>query len=247
MIKPGKQALFLVIILTMYGLPASAQPTIVLNTALSAPVSNETQTGFADSVVSEAFRRIGYNLIIVHLPAERALINANKGIDDGDLIRISGLQKKYTNLIQVPEVIMQLNMVLFSKKTNFLIKNWSSINNYSLAIISGWKIFEENFGQYENAIDIIKIDDEKQAFSLLLNGRVDFFSYSQWAGLYYLKKNNISDIKMLNNPLASPKFYIYLHKKHKDIVNILARELKKMKEDGTYKKIYDDKLLPLFN
>ncbi len=245
--KSANQTLLLMVLFFIYNQPLKSQPTIILNTALSAPISNETQTGFADSVVSEAFERIGYKLVVVHLPAERALINANKGIDDGDLIRIAGLQKKYTNLIQVPEVIMQLNMVLFSKKINHKINDWSSINSYSLAIISGWKIFEENFGRYADKIDIIKTDDESQAFSLLLNNRVDFFSYSQWAGLYYLKKNNISNIKMLNKPLASPKLYIYLHKKHKSIIQNLASELKKMKIDGTYKKIYNEKLLPLFN
>jgi len=69
----------------MFSHSALSQETIVLNTAFGPPVSNDTQTGFGDQVIREAFKRIGYRLETVRLPAERALINANRGIDDGEL------------------------------------------------------------------------------------------------------------------------------------------------------------------
>lgn len=216
--------------------PVSFAETIVLNTAFGAPVSNNTQTGFADLVVAEAFKRIGYKLETARLPAERALINANLGIDDGDLVRVAGLQKKYPNLIQVPEPVMNINMVLFSKKhPSFVVSGWSSVVSHSLAIISGWKIMEKNFGKLGDKVEIIKTDNAEQSFTLLTKDRVDFIAYSNWSGLGYLKEHNIKDIKLLNPPLASPKFYVYLHKKHKKLVSLLSGSLRKMKKDGTIK------------
>lgn len=223
-----------------------SQKTIVLNTAFSYPVSTDSQSGFADQVLMEAFKRIGYKLETVRLPAERALINANRGIDDGEMARIAGLQKKYPNLIQVPESYLTVDMVLFSKhNTEFVVTGWESMVFHSLAIISGWKIMEKNFAKLGDKVDIIKTDSAIQSFTLLEKDRVEFVAYSNWSGLGYIKNNNIKDINLLHPPLASPKFYVYLHKKHKEIVPQLSNAIKDMKDDGTINKMFNRILKPL--
>lgn len=224
---------------------ALSQPTIVLNTAFGPPISNATQTGFGDQVMTEAFKRIGYKVEIVRLPAERALINANRGIDDGELARIGGLQKKYPNLIQVPETFLTVNMVLYSKNyPEFVVDGWDSVASHSLAIISGWKIMERNFAKLGDRIEIIKTDTPEQSFSLLENDRVDFIAYSNWSGLAYIKKHSLKNIRLLEPPLARPEFYVYLHKKHKAIVPQLAVAIKTMKTDGTLQTLFDRLLKP---
>ena len=236
----------LLLCITLFSRSVFSLNTIVLNTAFGPPSSNESQTGFADQVVGEALRRMGYKLETVRMPAERALINANRGIDDGELARVGGLEKKYPNLIQVPESYMSIDMVLFSKKyPSFKVQNWQSMKSYSLAIISGWKIMEKNFSKLADEVEIIKTDNAQQSFTLLRKDRVDFVAYSNWSGLAYLKEHNITDIKLLEPPLASPNFYVYLHKKHKKIVPKLSAELKKMKEDGTINLLFDEILKPL--
>ncbi len=231
--------------LALSGHSALSQQTLTLNTAFAPPVSNEQQTGFADQVVAEALKRIGYKLNTVRLPAERALINANRGIDDGDLSRVAGIEKKYPNLIRVPETIMTIDMVLFSKNMpNFVFNGWESVASYSLAIISGWKILEKNFARLGNRVEIIKTDNADQSFTLLQKDRVDFIAYSYWSGLGYLKAHNITNITLINPPLASPEFYIYLHKKHKKIIPELTAALKEMKKDGTTMKLFEKILKP---
>ncbi|HED34364.1 MAG TPA: transporter substrate-binding domain-containing protein [Gammaproteobacteria bacterium] len=238
--------LFIAYYTLLHSSPAHSMQTLVLNTAVGAPVSNESQTGFADKVVGEALRRIGYKLQTVRMPAERALINANRGIDDGDLLRVAGLQKKYTNLVAVPEPVMNVDIVLFSKnQPDFKVAGWDSVASYSLAIISGWKIMEKNFGKLGDKVEMIKTDNAEQSFTLLIKDRVDFVAYSSWSGLNYLKKRNITDVKVLSPPLASPFFYVYLHKKYKKIIPDLAVELKKMKKDGTTQTYFDEILKPL--
>ncbi len=236
---------FVILLSIFFSHSTLSQQTIVLNTAFGSPVSNESQTGFADQVVAEAFKRIGYQLETVRLPAERALINADRGIDDGDLVRVAGLQKKYPNLIQVPESVMTIDMVLFSKnKPSFVVKSWQSIASHSLAIISGWKIMEKNFGKLGDKVEIIKTDNAEQSFTLLAKDRVDFIAYSNWSGLGYLKAHNITNITLLEPPLASPEFYVYLHKKHKKIVPLLANAIREMKKDGSHQAIFDRLLKP---
>ncbi len=235
----------LAFVFIFFSTPVFSQPTLILNTAFGPPVSNEAQTGFGDQVMAEAFKRIGYKVEIVRLPAERALINANRGLDDGDLARIGGLQKKYPNLIQVPETFLTVDMVLYSKNyPEFTVTGWDSVASHSLAIISGWKIMEKNFAQLGDRVEIIKTDTPEQSFSLLENDRVDFIAYSNWSGLGYIKKHNIKNITLLEPPLARPEFYVYLHKKHEKIVPELARAIKAMKTDGTLQTLFDRLLKP---
>jgi len=237
--------LFLTLFFILFSHSALSQATIVLNTAFGPPVSNAAQTGYGDQVLKEAFKRIGYQLETVRLPAERALINANRGIDDGELARIGGLQKKYPNLIQVPETFLTVDMVLYSKNyPEFVVDGWDSVASHSLAIISGWKIMERNFAKLGDRVEIIKTDTPEQSFSLLENDRVDFIAYSNWSGLAYIKKHNIKNIKLLEPPLARPEFYVYLHKKHEAIVPQLAEAIKTMKADGTLQTLFDRLLKP---
>ena len=236
---------FFAIAVVFFSHPAFSQQSIVLNTAFGPPVSNATQTGFGDLVLKEAFKRIGYKLETARLPAERALINANQGIDDGDLARIGGLQKKYPNLIQVPETFLTVDMVLYSKNhPDFVVDGWESVASHSLAIISGWKIMEKNFGKLGDRVEIIKTDSPEQSFLLLQNDRVDFIAYSNWSGLGYIKEHNIKNITLLEPPLARPEFYVYLHKKHEAIVPELAKAIKTMKADGTLQALFDRLLKP---
>lgn len=222
-----------------------AQETMVINTGFSAPMTNKEQTGFGDQVLGEAFRRMGYKLETVILPPERALINANLGIDDGDLLRIDGLEKIYPNLIKVPEKIMDMDVMLFTKnKPNFKVKGWNSVANHIVTIVTGWKVFEKNLGKN---VDVIKTDNIGLMFTLLRKDRADFAGYERWAGLDYLKKNNIRDIVFLEPPLTKTALYTYLHKKHKHLIPKLAATIKAMKKDGTIKKLHNKLLAPLMN
>ncbi|MFV1997224.1 MAG: substrate-binding periplasmic protein [Acidiferrobacterales bacterium] len=219
-----------------------AQKTLVLNTAFTSPLSNDSQSGFADVVVGEALQRIGYKLESVNLPAERALINANIGIDDGDLLRIKGLQKTYPNLIWVPEKIIDLEFVVFTRNKDFPVTGWRSLKPYSVAIVTGWKILERNI---TGTATLTKVKNANQLFTLLLKDRVDVVVYERWVGLGYIKQHRIRGVKMLEPPLARRSTYVYLHKKHKHLVPKLAAALRAMKADGSYQRAFQRILAPV--
>lgn len=220
---------------------APAQKKLILNTAFTTPLSNDAQSGFADVIVGEAMRRIGIELETVRLPAERALINANAGIDDGDLLRISGLQASYPNLLQVPEKIIDLEFVVFTRQARFPVNGWSSLKPYTVAIITGWKILERNI---TDVAGITKVKTPDQLFMLLLKDRIETIVYSRWVGLGYIKQHRLQGIKVLEPPLARRRMYVYLHKKHRRLVPKLAAALREVKADGTYRRIFRKILAP---
>jgi len=222
---PGKQRLF--------------QTDIVLNTFMRPPLSNPFQTGMADLIFIEAFRRLGMTVTIVHLPAERALINANEGIDDGDFVRVGGLSKLYPNLIQVPEKIMNFEFVAFSRKTDIQTKNWESLKPFSIGLIRGWKILEENV---VGAAWLTQVADPYLLFTLMENGRADIILYERLEGYGMIKELEMDDVKTLEPPLVQKEMFLYLHKKHSALSKPLARVLREMKMDGSYQTIINKSL-----
>ncbi len=218
-----------------------AQETLVLNTSITSPLSNETQTGFVDLVVGEALKQLGYTLKSVLLPAERALINANAGIDDGELLRIAGLQQIYTNLIQVPEKIIDMEFVVFTRHASFKVEGWNSLKPYAVAFNTGWKILERNV---PDTLEKTLLNNEYQLFSVLMKDRTDVIIYSRWLGLGYIQQAHLQGVKMLLPPLARRGMYVYLHKKHARLVTKLAEALREMKTNGRYQAIFKEVLGP---
>jgi len=216
---------------------------IILNTTGKPPLNNEQMQGFMDQVALEAFRRIGLTLKTVSLPAERALLNANKLRIDGEMSRIADLQYKYSNLVQVPEKIMDWEFVAIGKPELNSELGWRSLAGKRVAFINGWKILEENITP---VTEVKKVKGSESLFRLLLNKRVDFVIYERWAGAKYIKDLSLNHVTINLPALAKRKMFIYLNKKHAPLVNELVVALRNMKADGTYSQI-EEKILKQYS
>jgi len=231
---PGIAMKSLIILLLLLPLGVKAASELVFNTTGQSPLNRPDGSGFMDRVTSEALSRIGYGLKRVKLPAERGLVNVNRGIDDGEMSRIAGLDTIYTNMIRVPEKIMDWEFVVFSKKTLNLSQGWHSLNKKQLAFINGWKILEKNIP--ESAL-VNKVKTEKQLFLLLEKDRTDYVIFEKWAGLELIKNQGYKDIRLLLPPLAVKDMYIYLNKKHENLIAPLSNALKTLKQEGIYQNL----------
>lgn len=209
---------------------------VELNSTGNPPLNMLGRSGFLDIVVAEALSRVNVELKIVFLPAERGLLEANNGFIDGDMSRIAGLDATYPNLMPVPEKLMDWEFVAFTKLKDMHVDGWASLQGKSVAIINGWKILERNV---PTESELIKVKRYSQLFALLFNDRVDYVVYERWGGLEHLRQNPSHDVVMLTPPLVVKEMYIYLNKKHRDLVGPLALALRKMKVDGSYQKIYN--------
>lgn len=194
--------------------PAVKAEKLVLNTGAIPPLHYENQTGFLDVVYKEAFGRLGIEVILLNTPAERAIHNADAGIDDGDASRIAGLEKLYPNLISVPEKVMDWNFVAFGKDKEIPIAGWDSFGQYSVGIITGWKIYEHNVTKFKM---LTKAKEGSQLFMLLEHDRTEIILFEQWQGLGLIRQHGLHKIKLLQPPLARKAMYLYLHKNIKKL------------------------------
>jgi len=235
--KMNKFAIFFLLFL-VNGTVFSSED-LVFNVTGQPPLNTVKNDGFMDEVVREALKRIGYNMVISKQPAERGLHSADKGLIDGEMSRVKGIDKIYKNLIRVPEKIMSWNFMVFSRKKIDLADGWQSLKNKNVAFINGWKILEKNIPA---STYVTKTRNSRQLFMLMKKNRTDYIIYEYWGGRDLLKKMKLKNIKIRRPPLASEDMYIYLHKKHADIIKKLSDELSEMKKDGSYERIFSQHL-----
>ncbi len=228
--------LSLCLILALHSAYAKAEdlPTLVLNDANSAPFTNKAGTGLVDIVAGEAFRRAGYKLELIQLPAERALQNANKGIDDGEVSRVAGIHKVYTNLIPVEEKLVDHHFVAFTRNAKLKIASWKKLKPYLVGYIRGYKIVEKNIPP---GTQTRSVNDATQLLTMLDKGRIDIAIYRRWEGVALAREMGIKDLRIIEPSLAETGIYIYLHKKHANIVPKISTALRNIKIEGVFAQV----------
>lgn len=216
-------------------------PVLTLNDTNEPPFTMADGKGFLDVVAGEAFRRAGAQLRLVRLPAERGLINANAGTDDGELTRIAGLEAQYPNLIRVPEKLIEWEFSAFSKKAS-LSPTWEVLRARPVGHIRGWKIYEK---QLVGAPYVVTSDNSAQLFRQLQLDRIEVALYERWQGLSLIKRMEITGVSPLEPLIAKREMYIYLNKRHAALVPKLAEALRAIKSEGLYDRLYREKVLSL--
>ncbi len=184
------------------------------------------------SVMTEAYRRLGIKIDLKFLPGIRALKHANHGVTDGDLCRVKGIEKEYTNLVMVPVKVASVEIVAFGKNKNITVNGWDSLHPYSIAYLRGIKIISKK------AKGKLKpVSSKKQAFKLLAFNRVDLVIDTRIMGLVTLEKLKIENVRIIEPPLQEIILYHYLNKKHTGLVPELTKILNHMTKTNQISKI----------
>jgi len=214
--------------------------TLVLNDASGEPYTTPQHDGFLDIVVGKAFKAANVDMVLIRNPAERGLRNANQGIDDGELTRIEGIEKTYTNLLRVPEKIIDWDFVVFSKKVDIRTSSWQDLKPYHIGFIRGWKILEANTAGFPY---VESVSNSDVLFNMLERDRIDVALFSRWIGLSIVKQKQLSGVHVLEPPLATRAMYIYLHNKHADLIPVIESSLKQIKASGEYDRLFLEKVI----
>lgn len=224
--------------------PAWAQPQrlSLINGGQVAPFARPDGSGFEDRVAREIYRRLGIEVEITSAPSARALVLLNEGHEDGSLARNPGMSERFPNLLQFSEHALTREYVVFAKRRDIEPDGWQSLQPYDVAIVNGWKILERNI---TGTRSMTKAADGEHLFRLLQNDRVDLVVFNRWGGLQLVKDLGLTDVALVEPPLARRDVYFYLHKKHAALAVEASEMLREMKRDGTYRQIFEETLAPL--
>ncbi|MBA5608300.1 transporter substrate-binding domain-containing protein [Duganella sp. FT3S] len=223
----------------LFALPGAAAPKLVLNTSFFAPITSPQHDGALDLLYAELFRRLDLAVVIQATSAERGLLNANSGIDDGDVSRVLGIEQSYTNLVRVPEPVMRYQMVVFSRHADFTVDGAASLAPYDVGILTGWKILERSI---TGTRSLQKLETGRQLFAMLAMDRIDVAVIEKLEGLHFVQSMGLQDVKVLEPAYVEGDWFLYLNKKHAALAPRLAEQLRRMKRDGSYQRIFEQAL-----
>lgn len=200
---------------------------------------SDTTVQWLIKIESEAFARLGIAFKYLDVPPKRAIYDSENGFVDGDIGRIYDYSEVHPNLIRVEENVLVQNFSAFSTDENLKLSGWKSLENSNLLIerrdcIKGVKSGLEalhNIGPVSVAKSL-----EMGLIKLKLN-RTDLFIDARDYVLKYIKSPKFKELDMKlyeAGVMQSITSHIHLHKKHKELIPLLEKELKEMKREGRF-------------
>lgn len=235
------KALLQLVLVILFISPLYAAQTLVLGTADRPPLSTEDQKGFSDRVIIEACKRLGVNIQIIPLASARTLSNVEQALDDGNFLRIAGVEKKYPHLIRVPEPIIEVQFVIFSKHKDLKTPSWESLKPHHVGYVRGWLIAEDKI---KDVRQVTVVENRTSLFKVLETNRIELAFAELYGGYYLMHTLNLPHLAIAQPPLATKEMFLYLNKKHEKLVPRLAKVLREMKRDGSYDAIFNQTLAP---
>jgi polar amino acid transport system substrate-binding protein len=180
-------------------------------------------------VMKKIYQRLGHELKIVRFPGKRALVEANNGGVDGELIRVKGVEKQLSNLVRIPVSIGTLQAMALTRAEDPVVVGMAGLLGKTAGILRGVEITErltKNMARYMlNSIDSL--------FLSLLNERVDLILFPKFDAVEFIKSHQLEDkISMNKNPILSVALYHYIHKDKKALAEDMTKLLQQMKESG---------------
>lgn len=224
-----KLILFCFLTISLSAADVSNKTHFIITQVIKGPLGEEGK-----SILKKAYSKLGYTVEFKFLPSERALLATNKGLTDGEMFRIKGIDSKYKNLIPIPIPYMSADNVLFVNKVwDKDIKSWKDLKSiikseYDLALRIGLKKAEYQLNQLK--IPYVGVPSTTNAINMLSDGKVKIVYEDKLTGLESIKNQNITNIKYLEPAFDKVLLYHYIHKSNAFLVPELTKVLSDMRK-----------------
>lgn len=186
----------------------------------------------AHKALKKAYAQLNYDVGFITYPSKRALREANVGRVDGEMLRATGAELDYPNLIRIPVPICAIESVLIANKA-IEISSLADLKKYRIGITTGYVDQEKIVKEHQLNVTRGSRDDILE--SLLVLDRVEIiFSTREKAQKLipkYLNQENIN-LSVVKAPKRYVYLYHYVHKKHQPLVMKLTDVLKELVAKG---------------
>lgn len=184
-----------------------------------------------ERILTEAYDRLGYDIAIERVPAQRALVMANSGQVDGEAGRVPVIELLNPKLIRVPTSIYTNTIVVYARGVNAdTSRGWDALVPFSVASVIGYKFIEQKLRTLRHT----HVSDYEKMFTMLEGGRVDLAVAEYFDSLPSFKQLRPKDVVLVEPPLAYNPMYHYLHEKHANLVPLINRALEDMRSEGRF-------------
>lgn len=196
---------------------------------------NDPFDRISKEVLTEAYRRIGIEISFKTLPPLRALKLSNTGKLDGEMHRVTDIEKTHPNLIKIPVPINKIEVIAFTIKEDITIQNTNDLKPYTIGIRHGIKFSKD----ITHGLKVHEVNKTDQLFRMLGLWRIDVALSTRTAGLKVIKKLDLKKVNIPAKPLVTLDLYHYLHSKHQHIIPLITDSLTTMESEGWIQHKYE--------
>lgn len=190
--------------------------------------SNTPQAAYVIELLSAVYKQHGYNIALIDFPSDKALNAANEGILDGQLGRISDIERLYPNLVRLPTPLFNFNLLLINKRnkcTDCQINQFKSVSIVSNYVAATTYLKSMNFQG-----DIVDVHSIKTQLALLNQNKIDSiivldFQLNTQVGSLSGEEYQIQIINKTNS-------YHFLHNKNPELVEKISLTLQAFEKNG---------------
>jgi len=193
-------------------------------------------------IITQAFKRVGYEVKIDFLPWRKVLEKVKTGKYDAGFAAYYSEQRSKEYLFSEPIGIYSPESFLKKKSLEVSFKKWEDLNSYRIGITRGYVYDDADF---DNATFLNKIESnsEKNNIENLIKGRLDIVVIDKSAALYLIDKifkDNKKDLDFLDFANKKNDLHLLISKRF-EISGQLKRDfdygLRQIKKDGTSERI----------
>lgn len=212
----------------------SSRP-LTVNSSLGAPSCTPESNGPNDLILTEIFRRAKIPAQVVFTPPERSLFNVNAGIDDADGFRSRSLSESFANLVYVPEVVFSAEYRAYYRKSfTSQLTVLEDLIPFSVGILRGRPALVKRLAQLKQ---LSQMSSQESLFQMLEAGRIEIVVTDTFAASTVIKTLGFSDIVESQLMGVAPQ-YLYLNKKHADLLPQLSKAIREMREEGFAERVF---------
>ncbi|WXR62558.1 transporter substrate-binding domain-containing protein [Peptostreptococcaceae bacterium AGR-M142] len=191
--------------------------------------------GFNVDISKELFKIIDYDMNLEPMVWKEAMNALAKGDIDG----IQGMkivESRKDELVFTNPYITISDGIFVSMNTQDIIE-LQDFRNKKIAVQKNDNVVK-NFFEVPN-VNIVYTKDQEEAINLLHSGFVDACVVNKLTGFYIIQKNDYKKtIKHVGEDINPIEYGLAFKKDKKELVDDLNAALKKIKNNGTYNKIY---------
>jgi hypothetical protein len=213
-IKKGLWKFFSAAVVTLFSSVALAQGTSFKVTYMDYPGAIERY----GEALQQAYAQLGISIEFVKLTDGLTLQDTNQGKFDGDLMRASGIEESFVQMMPVGNALETANIVLLCQQQLSCEPSVLSKNNIQVHSIKSAKLWNKAIEQYP--VKTIYQENLAELKALFIAKKIDYMVYtldsSGGFNAEYLQA------QVMKNPLLTVKTYHYIHKKHSDIAEKLS-------------------------
>ncbi|MES2125788.1 MAG: hypothetical protein V4463_00825 [Pseudomonadota bacterium] len=185
-------------------------------------------------VLKDVYRRLGIELQILAMPPSRVTAMATQGLADGEVNRILAYGDAHPTLIRIEPALNVWTVSAFYKVgSGPAPRSPADLAGRDVGIVRGIKATADM-----SSASHVSVAPSSRELMLMLNGnRFEIALDGTPESEFYIRRlglQGIASIELNRYPL-----YHYLHEKHRNLVPVVAREIKKLADSGELKSLFD--------